>query len=302
MSSFLVRESRQTLFKSLSVSVADVLFKTLKSSLVTPPALGPHPKCSSGRWRRRGNRRWDDADAFRLHDCWFLGRHHFRSGLQVSLGKPPRTLTLTLTLCHQPSEDWQRRPELPNAVLTLLLCTLLSLFSAHLRIQAEDPGHLWGAQPARDARRPGRHRRRRDCCLGNHRSLWKWVIIWCCGVWERFGQMWRPGVSLRMEDVFPDVADGSIDASKQGGVQALSLVITLGIALLGGLIVGKCLRFSNLLLKNSWTRLWSLTSVGLSLTATVSFPSGCFATLAPSRSPSGPRSSCGPLFVFSPNS
>lgn len=54
-----------------------------------------------------------------------------------------------------------------------------------------------------------------------------------------------------MEDVFPDVADGSIDASKQGGVQALSLVITLGIALLGGLIVGKCLRFSNLLLKNS---------------------------------------------------
>lgn len=63
-----------------------------------------------------------------------------------------------------------------------------------------------------------------------------------------------PGLSFRMEDVFPDVAVGSIDASKQGGIQALSLAITLGIALLGGLIVGKRLSFSNLLLKNSWTR------------------------------------------------
>lgn len=43
-----------------------------------------------------------------------------------------------------------------------------------------------------------------------------------------------------MEDVFPDVASGSIEASKQGGIQAISLAITLGIALLGGLIVGRC--------------------------------------------------------------
>lgn len=48
-----------------------------------------------------------------------------------------------------------------------------------------------------------------------------------------------PGLPFRMGDVFPDVADGSIDASKQGGIQALSLAITLGIALLGGLIVGE---------------------------------------------------------------
>lgn len=50
-----------------------------------------------------------------------------------------------------------------------------------------------------------------------------------------------PGLSFRMEDVFPDVANGSSTASKQGGIQALSLAITLGIAVLGGLIVGKCL-------------------------------------------------------------
>lgn len=49
----------------------------------------------------------------------------------------------------------------------------------------------------------------------------------------------NPGLSFRMADVFPDVADGSIEASKQGGIQALSLAITLGIALLGGLIVGE---------------------------------------------------------------
>lgn len=60
-----------------------------------------------------------------------------------------------------------------------------------------------------------------------------------------------PGLSFRMEDVFPDVANGSIDASKQGGIQALSLAITLGIAVVGGLIVGKWLRLSNLSLKNS---------------------------------------------------
>lgn len=49
----------------------------------------------------------------------------------------------------------------------------------------------------------------------------------------------NPGLSFRMADVFPDIADGSVDATKQGGIQALSLAITLGIALLGGLIVGK---------------------------------------------------------------
>lgn len=43
-----------------------------------------------------------------------------------------------------------------------------------------------------------------------------------------------------LADVFPDVADGSIEASKQGGIQAISLAVTLGIALLGGLIVGRC--------------------------------------------------------------
>lgn len=54
-----------------------------------------------------------------------------------------------------------------------------------------------------------------------------------------------------MEDVFPAIANKSSDASKQGGVQALSLAVTLGIALLGGLIVGECLRSSNLLLRDS---------------------------------------------------
>lgn len=43
-----------------------------------------------------------------------------------------------------------------------------------------------------------------------------------------------------MADVFPEVASGTIEASKQGGIQAIALAITLGIALLGGLIVGRC--------------------------------------------------------------
>lgn len=43
-----------------------------------------------------------------------------------------------------------------------------------------------------------------------------------------------------MKDVFPDVASGDITASYQGLVQAISLAVTLGMALLGGLIVGKC--------------------------------------------------------------
>lgn len=42
-----------------------------------------------------------------------------------------------------------------------------------------------------------------------------------------------------MSDVFPEVAKGSIEASKQGGIQAISLAVTLGIALLGGVIVGR---------------------------------------------------------------
>ncbi|TNN01978.1 ammonium transporter Rh type B [Takifugu flavidus] len=45
-----------------------------------------------------------------------------------------------------------------------------------------------------------------------------------------------------MADVFPAVADGTVDATKQGGIQALSLAITLGIAVLGGLIVGFVLK------------------------------------------------------------
>lgn len=38
--------------------------------------------------------------------------------------------------------------------------------------------------------------------------------------------------------MFPDVADGTIEASFQGARQAISLAVTLGIALLGGLVVG----------------------------------------------------------------
>uniref|UniRef100_UPI0037E844AC ammonium transporter Rh type B n=1 Tax=Semicossyphus pulcher TaxID=241346 RepID=UPI0037E844AC len=44
-----------------------------------------------------------------------------------------------------------------------------------------------------------------------------------------------------MADVFPDVAKGRT-ASAQGGYQALGLAVTLGIALLGGLIVGFILK------------------------------------------------------------
>uniref|UniRef100_G3Q0V7 Rh family B glycoprotein n=1 Tax=Gasterosteus aculeatus aculeatus TaxID=481459 RepID=G3Q0V7_GASAC len=45
-----------------------------------------------------------------------------------------------------------------------------------------------------------------------------------------------------MKDVFPDVASGDITASYQGLVQAISLAVTLGMALLGGLIVGFILK------------------------------------------------------------
>ncbi|XP_040900341.1 ammonium transporter Rh type B [Toxotes jaculatrix] len=45
-----------------------------------------------------------------------------------------------------------------------------------------------------------------------------------------------------MEDVFPDVASGDITASFQGVRQAISLAVTLGMALLGGLIVGFILK------------------------------------------------------------
>ncbi|TMS11000.1 Ammonium transporter Rh type B [Larimichthys crocea] len=45
-----------------------------------------------------------------------------------------------------------------------------------------------------------------------------------------------------MADVFPKVASGEVDASYQGGIQAISLAVTLGIALLGGLIVGFILK------------------------------------------------------------
>lgn len=42
-----------------------------------------------------------------------------------------------------------------------------------------------------------------------------------------------------MEDVFPKVAGGEFTASKQGAQQAIALGVTLGIALLGGVVVGK---------------------------------------------------------------
>ncbi|XP_032367321.1 ammonium transporter Rh type B [Etheostoma spectabile] len=45
-----------------------------------------------------------------------------------------------------------------------------------------------------------------------------------------------------MEDVFPDVAKGEITASYQGVRQAISLAVTLGMALLGGLLVGFILK------------------------------------------------------------
>ncbi|TNN37585.1 Ammonium transporter Rh type B [Liparis tanakae] len=45
-----------------------------------------------------------------------------------------------------------------------------------------------------------------------------------------------------MGDVFPDVASGDISPSFQGVRQAISLAVTLGIALLGGLIVGFILK------------------------------------------------------------
>lgn len=42
-----------------------------------------------------------------------------------------------------------------------------------------------------------------------------------------------------MADVFPDVATGDVEPSFQGIRQAISLAVTLGVALLGGLIVGR---------------------------------------------------------------
>lgn len=42
-----------------------------------------------------------------------------------------------------------------------------------------------------------------------------------------------------LKDVFPAVASGDSNASQQGGIQAISLAVTLGIALLGGAIVGR---------------------------------------------------------------
>lgn len=46
---------------------------------------------------------------------------------------------------------------------------------------------------------------------------------------------------VSMVDVFPDVASGDVEASFQGVRQAISLAVTLGVALLGGLIVGELL-------------------------------------------------------------
>ncbi|XP_030636914.1 ammonium transporter Rh type B [Chanos chanos] len=45
-----------------------------------------------------------------------------------------------------------------------------------------------------------------------------------------------------MADVFPDIHSGAIDASQQGVRQIISLAVTLGIALFGGLIVGFILK------------------------------------------------------------
>lgn len=45
-----------------------------------------------------------------------------------------------------------------------------------------------------------------------------------------------------MKDVFPKIASGDFTSSAQGGRQAISLAVTLGIALLGGVIVGFILK------------------------------------------------------------
>uniref|UniRef100_A0A8C6WF13 Rh family, B glycoprotein (gene/pseudogene) n=1 Tax=Neogobius melanostomus TaxID=47308 RepID=A0A8C6WF13_9GOBI len=45
-----------------------------------------------------------------------------------------------------------------------------------------------------------------------------------------------------MEDVFPQIANGEFTASAQGARQAISLAVTLGMALLGGLLVGFILK------------------------------------------------------------
>merc|ERR1739838_79561 len=45
-----------------------------------------------------------------------------------------------------------------------------------------------------------------------------------------------------MADVFPDVASGDVEASFQGVRQAISLAVTLGMALFGGLLVGFILK------------------------------------------------------------
>lgn len=44
---------------------------------------------------------------------------------------------------------------------------------------------------------------------------------------------------VSLEKVFPDVASGERETSDQAGIQAISLAITLAIAIFGGLIVGK---------------------------------------------------------------
>lgn len=46
-------------------------------------------------------------------------------------------------------------------------------------------------------------------------------------------------VVVSLEKVFPDVASGERETSYQAGIQAISLAITLAIAIFGGLIVGK---------------------------------------------------------------
>ena len=42
-----------------------------------------------------------------------------------------------------------------------------------------------------------------------------------------------------MADVFPDIHSGDVEASYQGIKQAISLAVTLGMALIGGLVVGE---------------------------------------------------------------
>lgn len=144
---------------------------------------------------------------------------------------------------------------------------LLSLSCpAHPGCQAENPGYLWNTQPAWDARiarcppwRPGGR-------SGNPRCLWRGVSatgggrqrvrtgrdscfpLWlssqkklCPGGWDLPGCAGSlgPSCSCRMADVFPLVASGQRTPVRQSLFQLLGLLVSLGMATVGGSLVGE---------------------------------------------------------------